>query len=43
MTIQAEVAFIYKWPPSEIGKLTVPQLMRWHEAGRELVDAAKMI
>ena len=33
-----EVAFIYHWPPSEIGALTVPELMRWHEAGVDIME-----
>ena len=30
---EEELAFIFHWSPSEIERLTIPELLRWHAAG----------
>ena len=27
-----EVAWVYRWPPSELYSMTLPQMLRWHAA-----------
>ncbi|MEQ8585157.1 MAG: GpE family phage tail protein [Thalassobaculaceae bacterium] len=31
-----EVAFVFHFPPSELDRMTVRQLRRWHEAARRI-------
>ncbi|WP_350051958.1 GpE family phage tail protein [Marivibrio sp.] len=31
-----EVAFTYHWPPSELRKLTVRELINWHDGARRI-------
>jgi hypothetical protein len=31
-----EVAYVFHWPPSELGRLTIPQLRRWHQAAARI-------
>jgi hypothetical protein len=31
-----EVAWTFHWPPSELKKLTVSELTRWHAAARRI-------
>lgn len=31
---------MFHWPPSELGRLTIPQLLRWHAAARRIASEA---
>lgn len=36
-----EVAWTYKWPPSELHRLTVPEIVEWHDAAVRIMKTGK--
>lgn len=34
----ADLAVVFHWPPSEMGAMTLAELMDWHELARERAE-----
>ncbi len=36
-----DIACYYRWPPSEINRMNVDELMRWHAAAARAVEDSR--